>query len=150
MHMVWGGHRGWQMSWDSNCLIIHFAEVHARLVDCGLVGVSLDAGTRKQLQALNQDAAPPSSAQLKAEADSAGEPAQAKQPAAQPAKPPFSKPKQNSRSHRAEFLIAVLWFLLTYFLWSFAGPTVNKACSNEPFYVKGFCYLWHVPSGLAK
>lgn len=48
---------GWQMSWDSTYLISHFAEVHARLVDCGLVGVSLDAGTRQQLQALHQGAA---------------------------------------------------------------------------------------------
>ena len=49
---------GWQMSWDSAFLISHFAEIHARLVDCGLVGVSLDAGIRQQLQALYQGAAP--------------------------------------------------------------------------------------------
>lgn len=57
---------GWQMSWDSTYLISHFAEVHARLVDCGIVKVRLDVDTRRQLQALHQDAAPPSSAQPKA------------------------------------------------------------------------------------
>lgn len=151
MHRVWDQHKGWQMSWDSNCLISHFAEVHARLVDCGLVKVRLDAGTRKQLQALNQDAAPPSSAQPKAEAASAREPAEAKQPAAQPAMPQVSRPNQNSRIHGYEiYLIAVLWFLLTFFMWSLAGPTVRKACSDVPFPVAGICYIWHVDSGLTK
>jgi len=139
------------MSWDSNCLISHFAEVHARLVDCGLVGVSLDAGTRKQLKALHQGAKAASSAKPKAEAASAREPAQAKQPAAQPAEPQVSRPNQNSINYADKiFLIVVPWFLLTIHLMSLAGPTVNKACSDVPHLVRGICYLWHVPSGLTK
>jgi len=150
MHRVWGGHRGWQIAWDSTCLLSHFAEVHARLVDCGLVGVKLDAGTRQQLQAFHQAASPASAKPPKANTDSVRESTEAKQPAAQPAKPPVSRPSQNSRNYGNGLLIAVLWFLMTYFLWSLAGPTVNKACSDVPFYVKGYCYLWHVPTGLAK
>ena len=151
MHRVWDQHQGWQMSWDSNCLISHVAEVQARLVDCGLVGVSLDAGTRKQLKALHQGAKAASSAQPKAEAASAREPAQAKQPAAQPAMPQVSKPNQNSTHYTDKiYLIVVLWALFTIFLMSLAGPTVKKACSDVPVQVRGFCYLWHVPSGLAK
>jgi len=144
------GRQGWKMAWDSTCLLSRFAEVHARLVDCGLVGVSLDAGTRQQLQALHQAASPASATPPKANTASVRKSTEAKQPAAQTPKPPVSRPNQNSRNHGTEFLIAVLWFLQTYFLWSFAGPTMNKACSNEPFYVKGFCYFWHVPSGLTK
>ncbi len=154
MHRVWGGHRGWQIAWDSTCLLSHFAEVHARLVDCGLVGVKLDAGTRQQLQALHQAASPASATPPKANTASVRKSTEAKQPAAQPAKPPVSRPNQNSRNYgngfSGFFLIPVLWFLMTYFLWSHAGPTVNKACSDVPFYVKGYCYLWHVPTGLAK
>ena len=140
------------MSWDSNCLISHFAEVHARLVDCGLVGVSLDAGTRKQLKALHQGAKAASSAKPKAEAASAREPAQAKQPAAQPAMPQVSRPNQNSTHYTDKiYLIVVLWALFTIFLMSLAGPTVKKACYEVlSIYVRGFCYLWHVPSGLTK
>jgi len=152
MHRRWDEHQGWQMSWDGNCLISHFAEVHARLVDCGLVGVSLDAVTRKQLKALHQGAAPAPSAQLKAEAASAREPAQAKQPAAQPAMPQVSRPNQNSTHYTDKiYLIVVLWALFTIFLMSLAGPTVKKACYEVlSIYVRGFCYLWHVPSGLTK
>lgn len=154
MHRVWGGHRGWQIAWDSTCLLSHFAEVHARLVDCGLVGVKLDAGTRQQLQALHQAASPASATPPKANTASVRKSTEAKQPAAQPAKPPVSKPNQNSLNYgngfSGFFFIAVLSSLLAIFVGSHAGPTVNKACSDLPFYVTGFCYLWHVPTGLAK
>ena len=83
MHRVWGGHRGWQIAWDSACLLSHFTEVHGRLVDCGLVGVKLDAGTRQQLQALHQAASPSSAAPAEANGAAAREPSQTKEPSVQ-------------------------------------------------------------------
>ena len=157
MHRVWGGHRGWQIAWDSACLLSHFTEVHGRLVDCGLVGVKLDAGTRQQLQALYQAASPPSAAPTEAKGAAAREPAQAKEPLVQPPEPPVSRPAKNSASSESFELsgwvfpvLLLSWFILGMFLGSFAGPTVTRECSSGGIYTRTFCYLWHVPSGLSR
>jgi len=157
MHRVWGGHRGWQIAWDSTCLLSHFTEVHGRLVDCGLVGVKLDAGTRHQLLALHQAASPPSAAPTETKAAAAREPAQAKEPSAQSPNAPASRPATNSASLKSlDFLgwvfpgLLLSWFLLGMFLGSFAGPAVTRECSSGGIYTRTFCYLWHVPSGLSR
>lgn len=156
MHRVWEFGR-WQIAWDSACLLSHFAEVHGRLVDCGLVGVKLDAGTRQQLQALHQAASPPSAAPTEAKGAAAREQPQTKEPSVQPPEPPVSRSAKNSESSESfelsgwifpVFLLS--WFILGMFLGSIAGPTVTRECSSGGIYTRTFCYLWHVPSGLSR
>ena len=157
MHRVWGGHRGWQIAWDSTCLLSHFTEVHGRLVDCGLVGVKLDSGTRQQLQALHQAASPSSAAPAEANGAAAREPSQTKEPSVQPPEPPVSRQAKNPASLKSNeisgwvFPVLLLsWFILGMFLGWFAGPTVTRECSSGGIYTRTFCYLWHVPSGLSR
>ena len=157
MHRVWGGHRGWQIAGDSACLLSHFTEVHGRLVDCGLVGVKLDAGTRQQLQALYQAASPPSAAPTEAKGAAVGEQSQTKEPSVQPPGPPVSRPAKNSASLKSNeisgwiFPVLLLsWFFLGMFLGSFAGPTVTRECSSGGFHSRTFCYLSNMPSGLSR
>ncbi len=156
MHRVWKFNR-WQIAWDSACLLSHFSEVHGRLVDCGLVGVKPDSGTRQQLQALHQAASPPSAAPTEPKAAAAREPAQAKEPSVHPSEPPVSLPAKNSASLKSKEIsswvlpgLLLSWFLLGMILGSFAGPTVTRECSSGGFYLRTFCYLWHVPSGLSR
>ena len=157
MHRVWGGHRGWQIAWDSACLLSHFAEVQGRLVDCGLVGVKLDAGTRQQLQALHQAASPTSAAPHESNGAAPREPARAKEASVQPPEPPVSRPAKNSASLKSNEIsgwalpVTLLSLIfLGMFLGSFAGPTVTKECSSSTGISRTFCYLWHVPSGLSR
>ena len=156
MHRVWEFGR-WQIAWDSACLLSHFAEVHGRLVDCGLVGVKLDAGTRQQLQALHQAASPPSAAPTEAKGAAAREQSQTKEPSVQPPEPPVSRSAKNSASSESFELsgwifpvLLLSWFILGMFLGSFAGPIVTRECSSGGIYTRTFCYLWHVPSGLSR
>ena len=156
MHRVWEFGR-WQIAWDSACLLSHFSEVHGRLVDCGLVGVKLDAGTRHQLQGLHQAASPPSAAPAEANGAAPREPAKAKEPYAQSPEPPVSRSAKNSASSESFELsgwvfpvLLLSWFFLGMFLGSFAGPTVTRECSSGGIYTITFCYLWHVPSGLSR
>ena len=156
MHRVWEFGR-WQIAWDSACLLSHFNEVHGRLVDCGLVGIKLDAGTRQQLQALHQAASPPSAAPAEANGAAAREPSQTKEASAQSPKAPASRPATNSASLKSNDFsgwvfsgLLLSWFLLGMILGSFAGPAVTRECSSGGFYSRTFCYLWHVPSGLSR
>lgn len=156
MHRVWEFGR-WQIAWDSACLLSHFAEVHGRLVDCGLVGIKLDAGTRHQLQALHQATSRSSAAPAEANGAAAREPSQTKEASAQSPKAPASRPATNSASLKSNDFsgwvfpgLLLSWFLLGMILGSFAGPAVMRECSSGGFYSRTFCYLWHVPSGLSR
>jgi hypothetical protein len=150
MHRVWEFGR-WQIAWDSACLLSHFAEVHGRLVDCGLVGIKLDAGTRQQLQALHQAASPPSAAPAEVNGAAAREPSQTKEPSAQsPNAPATNSASLKSNDFSGFGVLLLSWLFLGMFLGSFAGPTVTRDCSSTGHHSRTFCYLWHVPSGLSR